>query len=99
MSAYAIFIRDVPPHDPEGLATYQQMNRESVPAFLQFGIAPLAVYGKIEALEGTTPDGVIILKFPSLADAQAWYNSPEYQAALPHRINASEYRAFIVEGL
>jgi uncharacterized protein (DUF1330 family) len=99
MTAYVIFMRDEPPHDPEGLATYQAMNRENVPAFLPFGIKPLAVYGATSTLEGNAPDGVVILEFPSVKDAQAWYDSPEYQAALPHRMKASDYRAFIVEGL
>ncbi len=99
MVAYAIFIRDEPPHDPEGLATYQKMNSENVPAYLQYGIKPIAVYGATEALEGAAPDGTIILQFPTMADAKAWYDSPEYQAALPYRINASEYRAFIVDGI
>jgi uncharacterized protein (DUF1330 family) len=99
MVAYVIFLRDEPPHDPAGLAVYQKMNSEGVPAYLAHGIKPLAVYGATEALEGRAPDGIVILQFPSVADAKAWYDSPEYQAALPHRLNASEYRAFIVDGL
>jgi uncharacterized protein (DUF1330 family) len=98
MTAYVIFVRDVPPHDPDGLATYQAMNKDNVPAYLPFGIKPLAVYGATKALEGEVPDGVVILEFPSMADARAWYDSPEYQAALLHRMKASDYRAFIVEG-
>lgn len=99
MPAYAIFIRDKPPHDPKGLARYQKINSENVPAYLEHGIKPVAVYGGIVALEGPAPDGSIILQFPSIVAAKAWYDSPEYQAALPHRLNTSEYRAFIVEGL
>jgi uncharacterized protein (DUF1330 family) len=99
ITAYVIFLRDAPPHDPDGLAAYQAMNRESVPTFLTYGIKPLAVYGKTDTLEGAAPDGAVILEFPSAQQARAWYDSPEYQAALPHRLNASEYRAFIIEGL
>ena len=99
MTAYVIFIRDAPPHDPEGLAVYQKMNSANVPAYLAFGIKPLAVYGATQALEGAAPDGAVILQFPTLAEAQGWYDSPAYQAALPHRRNASDYRAFIIEGL
>jgi uncharacterized protein (DUF1330 family) len=99
MTAYAIFIREKPAHDPAGLALYQKMNGENVSAYLGYGIKPIAVYGATEALEGPAPDGTIILQFPSIKDAKAWYDSPEYQAALPHRLNASEYRAFIIEGL
>ncbi len=50
MPAYAVFIRDEPPHDPAGLATYQKMNSESVSAYLAHGIKPIVVYGAIEAL-------------------------------------------------
>ena len=67
--------------------------------FLEYGIKPTAVYGTTEALEGAAPDGTIILQFPTMADARAWYDSPEYQAALPHRMNASKYRGFIVDGI
>lgn len=99
MAAYVIFLRDAPPHDPKGLAVYQKMNSENVAAFLAHGIQPLSVYGETEPLEGPAPDGIVILKFPDMDAARAWYDSPEYQAALPHRVRSSDYRAFIVEGL
>ena len=99
MPAFAIFIRDEPPHDPAGLAIYQQMNSESVSAYLAYGIKPIVVYGAIEALEGVAPDGTIILQFPSMVDAKAWYDSPEYQNALPYRLKAANYRAFLIEGV
>jgi uncharacterized protein (DUF1330 family) len=53
----------------------------------------------MEAVEGKAPDGLVILKFPTTEDAKAWYHSPAYQAALPHRKKGADYRAFIVEGL
>ena len=31
-----------------------------------------------QALEGTTPDGMAIIEFPSHEAARAWYESPEY---------------------
>jgi uncharacterized protein (DUF1330 family) len=99
MPAYAVFIRDEPPRDPAGLAIYQKMNSESVSAYLAYGIKPIVVYGAIEALEGGAPDGTIILQFPSMADAKAWYESPEYQNALQYRLKAANYRAFLMEGL
>jgi len=96
MPAYMIFIRDEPVRDPVEMAEYQRKNRETPNTF---PMKPLVVYGATEAVEGPAPDGVIIVEFPSTADAKAWYNSPGYQAALPHRINAADYRAFIVEGI
>jgi uncharacterized protein (DUF1330 family) len=77
---------------------YRARNRQA-PVDPKLQLKPLVVYGKMEALEGKAPDGIILLQFPTVADAKAWYNSPDYQAAIPHRLNAADYRAVIVEGL
>lgn len=45
----------------------------------------------IETLEGTAFDGVPIHRFPTAEDARAWYDSPAYQAALPHRQAGADY--------
>jgi uncharacterized protein (DUF1330 family) len=99
MPAYMLFLREKPVRDPEALAIYQGMNRDSVPAFAPYKPKPLAVYGATEAIEGEAPDGTVFLEFPTVEDAKAFYNSPDYQKALPHRINAADYRVFIVQGL
>ncbi|MFH9552684.1 DUF1330 domain-containing protein [Streptomyces sp. NPDC017435] len=52
----------------------------------------------METLQGAPFDGVLIHPFPSVADARAWYESPAYQAALPHRAAGADYRVLIVEG-
>jgi len=62
-------------------------------------LTPLVLYGAMESLEGEAPDGVVILQFPTVEDAKTWYHSPGYQAAVPHRKEGANYRAFIVEGL
>lgn len=98
MTAYMIVARESPVRDAAEMAEYSRKNRENMAALGQT-MTPLAVYGRLEALEGDAPDGVVILKFDSVEDAKAWYNSPEYQDALPHRLRAADYRVFIVEGL
>ena len=50
-------------------------------------------------VEGKDADGVVLLQFPDMAAARAWYDSPEYQAAIPERMQAAPYRAIIFEGL
>jgi len=72
------------------------MNQENPP---EVSLKPLAVYGAMQALEGKAPEGAIILQFDTVEDARAWYESPGYQAALPHRLRAADWRAFIVEGM
>lgn len=91
-----IFTREEPVRDPEAMAEYQRLTREIAG---DYKLKPLVLYGAVEALEGPAPDGVIVLEFPSADAARAWYNSPGYQAALPHRLQAADYRAIIVEGV
>jgi uncharacterized protein (DUF1330 family) len=98
MPAYMIFIRDEPVHDAAEMAEYQRKNREKT-GDRPFEMKPLVVYGDTIPVEGAAPDGVIMLEFPTVEEAQAWYNSPGYQAALPHRLKAATYRAFIVQGV
>lgn len=95
MPAYIIVYREEPIQDPAAMAEYQRKTREIK---TEIRPKPLVVYGAMEALEGEKPDGVVILEFPTVADARAWYNSPDYQAALPHRIKSAKHRAIIVDG-
>jgi uncharacterized protein (DUF1330 family) len=42
---------------------------------------------------------VVILEFPSLDAAKAWYDSPAYCEVREHRFRVSDHRAVIVEGV
>ena len=95
MAAYAVFIRETTLNQSE-LDTYMQM----VPATLAgHPIKILAAYGCQEVLEGPDAEGVVIVEFPSIAEAKTWYDSSAYQEALQHRLKGSVYRAIIVEGV
>ena len=98
MPAYIIFLREGPIRDQAEMDKYRNRNRQG-PVDPALQMKPLVVYGKMEALEGQAPDGIVMLQFPSVVEAKAWYNSPDYQAAIPHRLKAADYRAVIVEGL
>ncbi|MDO9336974.1 MAG: DUF1330 domain-containing protein [Caulobacteraceae bacterium] len=95
MTAYVIFIRDSI-KDAEEMATYGQ---KAAGARGDHAMTPLAFYGAVETLEGPKVDGAVVISFPTTAEAKAWYNSPAYQEALPHRLKGAEYRVLIVEGL
>lgn len=100
MPAYVIVTRYGPVLDVEAMTEYSRLNRKNAAEFMErYNITPLVVYGAVEALEGTAPEGVVVLEFPSLADAKAWYNSPSYQEALTFRRQAGDFHAIIVEGL
>jgi uncharacterized protein (DUF1330 family) len=96
MAAYLIVMREGPVRDQDAYNTYASMNQENPPTVK---LTPLAAYGAVQGLEGEAPDGVVMLQFDSTEDARAWYESPSYQAALPHRLRCADWRAFIVEGM
>ena len=94
MTAYVVFVRETVT-DNQALDHYRERTsaaREAHP------LVPLAFYGAHEVLEGKPVEGVAILAFSSMAAARAWYASPEYQSALPHRLQGSTGRMYLVEG-
>jgi uncharacterized protein (DUF1330 family) len=95
MSAYFVFIRDQM-KDPAAYAAYGQ---KAVAGLAAHPARPLAANGALTAVEGACPDGVVIIEFPSVEAARAWYESPDYQAIVGERLAATEGRAVIVEGL
>lgn len=51
-----------------------------------------------QVLEGSTDfPRTIVIRFKSRADAEAWYNSPEYQAVLPLRLAAIDGFTVLVD--
>lgn len=82
MSVYVIFQYDIT--NPEG---YQPYMAAAGPTVFQYGGEVVAADPNGIALEGDKPGNVVVLKFESAEAAQKWYESPEYQAALPHRLN------------
>ena len=78
---------------------YQEY-REKVPATIAaYGGRYVVRAGEATLLEGTGgPGRMVVLEFDSPERALAWYNSPEYQAILPHRLNNSTGRAICVAG-
>ena len=65
-----------------------------------FASHPLVNGGELTPLEGDAPQGkVVMLRFDSLAQARAWYESPAYREILGLRLSAARNRAYLVEGL
>lgn len=56
---------------------------------------------KFERLEGSgdSPDTIVVLEFPSMAQAKAWYNDPEYAPLIKLRQTGSDIDFFVVEGV
>jgi uncharacterized protein (DUF1330 family) len=73
-----------------------------------FALAPLAPAqhasyvaknSEFEVLEGPPAETVVIVSFPSMREARAWYRSDEYQQAVQHRLKAADYRTLLVDGV
>lgn len=52
-----------------------------------------------EVLEGEWPGDVVVVAFPDMAAARAWYRSPAYQAILPLRLRNAAAAVILVDGV
>lgn len=59
--------------------------------FLVHGVEP-------EVMEGPFPGNLVVIEFPDMERARAWYHSAEYQAILPLRTENSDGSAILVQG-
>ena len=49
---------------------------------------------------GRAPQRVVVIEFPTLADAERWHSSPEFQKLKPLQQQSLEYiESFAVEGV
>jgi uncharacterized protein (DUF1330 family) len=96
MAAYVLGNVDV--LDPDGYRAYTSR----VPATLEpFQGRFVVRAGANETLEGEwSPARIVLIEFPSMEQARAWYASPEYQAILPIRHRHSQARFLtLIEGV
>lgn len=90
----ALWIAHVTVTDPDAYAKYAEL---AGPAIAKHGGQFIARGGRYVQLEGQERPRNVVAKFPSIEDAEACYNSPEYQRALDHARGASERELLIVE--
>lgn len=78
---------------------FEQYKKLSPPTVAQYGGRFLARGGHTEALEGDwSPRRLVLLEFPSVQQAQAWIDSPEYAPARRLRQLSSNSNLIVVEG-
>lgn len=81
-------------------AQYEQYKQFSSLAMQAHGVEVCVRGGAAQVLEGDwTPDRLVILKFPSVQKARAFYDSAEYAKARRARAGAAIMRMVVVEGL
>ena len=95
MAAYVI--SDVRFLDPEAVEAYRTRAAASI---VDYGGHYLVRGGPIERLEGPwDPQTIIVVEFPDMDRARAWYASPEYAAALEYRDRSVSRSLILVEGV
>jgi uncharacterized protein (DUF1330 family) len=94
MAAYVIAEIDVT--DPAG---YEEYRKQVLGVVTKYGGRFIVRGGKIDSREGGwMPQRIVVVEFPSLAQAQKWYNSPEYAPLIKLRQKASKGKLILVEG-
>jgi uncharacterized protein (DUF1330 family) len=95
MPAYVIVNIDV--FDPEGYLKYKDIATPTVPLY---GGRYIVRGGENGILEGDwQPKRVVVLEFPTLERAKAWWNSPEYTPAKEIRQRTAHTQMIFVEGV
>ena len=94
MSVYFVVQEQV--NDPAGLQNYMKAARASS---LGRGRA-IIVDDDVTPVEGDWHGSrLVVLEFDDDATFREWYDSPEYQAALPLRLSATDSRGALAKGL
>jgi uncharacterized protein (DUF1330 family) len=79
---------------------YEEYKKLSTIAMKAHGAEVCVRGGAVEVLEGDwTPNRVVLLKFPSVEQAKAFNDSPEYAAARASRQGAAIMRMVLIEGV
>ncbi len=95
MTAYVIFDVDI-----SDAVRYQEFMSGVKPALEQAGARYLARGGAHKVYEGDwEPRRIVLLEFPSVANWEAFYNGPTYQALKGIRDECSSARLVSVVGL
>lgn len=83
-------------HDREAMRAYEIA---STAPLLAHGGRILVVDEDVRAVEGTWHgDRTVVVEFPTVEDARSWYESADYQAALPLRRAAADCNVAFLTG-
>jgi uncharacterized protein (DUF1330 family) len=89
------------------VVNYRITNQEGYQKYLDSAGSTVAEHGgevlvadfASEPVEGKPAEVTVVIRFESKEAMRGWYDSPEYQAAVPHRLNNSEGFSVLCDGL
>jgi uncharacterized protein (DUF1330 family) len=95
MAAYVVVQVEVKDAD-----RYEGYKKMVPPSIEKFGGRFIVRGGTVHPMEGTwSPKRFVVVEFPSVEQAKAWWASPEYAEAKALRQATAESQLIIVEGL
>lgn len=95
MAGYAIGLFDQVSFGPEVTEYLERIDATLAPHEGRF-----LVHGaRHECLDGHWQGGIVVIEFPTLEAAKAWYHSDAYQAILPLRTRNVTGVALVVDGV
>ncbi len=80
--------------DPDA---YRAYTSAVVPTIQAHGGEILVAGPGSEVVEGSPEPVTVVVRFPSRQAARDWYDSPEYQAIIHHRLNNTEGSMVLAE--
>jgi len=96
MNMAAYVIGDIEVTDP---AAFQEYRDRLGATIEQYGGRFVIRGGRVDSKEGDwRPHRLLMLEFPSLEQAELWYNSPEYKPLIAIRERAARTQLIIAEG-
>lgn len=95
MSKLAYMVVDARSNDPERMVEYRRLAQIAVE---HYGGRYLVRGAPYITLEGSwQPQRLVVLEFPSMDAAKAFYDSPEYSAARAARAGVSDFDMLVAE--
>ncbi|QTD47065.1 DUF1330 domain-containing protein [Ottowia testudinis] len=94
--SYGYVIANIQVTDPVQIEEYRQWSTAAVQAC---GGEFIVRGGQQQVQEGAAHPRTVVLRFPTYAQAQAFYDSPEYRKAREHRAGAAIFDMLCVEGV
>ena len=91
---YVIVLLDVADND-----LYGEYARRATEIESRHKGRPLVVGSADDVVEGQWPrERIVVLEFPSIHAARAWYEDPDYQSLIPLRQQAASSSVLLIEG-
>jgi uncharacterized protein (DUF1330 family) len=92
----AYYLSEFEVTDAEGIRPYSAAVEST---FQPYGGRYVVRGGKVTSLEGAPTQRIIMIAFPTMERAQAWYDSEAYRALRPIRQRSATSRVFILGAL